>query len=274
MAIHLGMINYWSEKDFQYVAKKGLHYVEFCVNCNFNADEFCSQVDDIKGYSEKYNVKIGSMGRWGDAIQDENGNLIESTLDSHMKLIEAAGKLGCPVYNCGVNACKKKSYVENCAFAIDVLRKLVECGKQNNVKIALYNCNWNCFTYEPKAWNVIIPAVPGLGIKYDATHAISRGCDYMQEMIDWAPYFYHVHLKGAHYVNGQYYDAPPMGLDDINWGSFFNVLYTNNYNGMVSLEPHSSYWQGKLGEWGIDFSIKYAKQFIMPEDYFDVTSNQ
>lgn len=265
--MYLGMIGYWFENDFQYVAKKGLHYIEFCVNCDYSADKFCSMIDEIKGYSEKYDVKIGSMGRWGDSIQDENGNIIESTLASHMKLIEAAEKLGCPVYNCGVNAIKSKNFTENCAFAIDVLRKLVEHGNKHNVKVALYNCNWNCFTYEPKAWQVLIPAVSGLGIKYDATHAIARGADYMAEMRDWGKYFYHVHLKGAHYIEGQYYDAPPMGLDDINWGSFFNMLYTKGYNGMVSLEPHSSYWHGKLGDWGIDFSIKYASQYIMPEDY-------
>ena len=62
-----------------------------------------------------------------------------------------------------------------------------------------------------------------------------------------------------------------MGLDQVNWGAFFSMLYTKGYNGMVSLEPHSSYWQGPLGEWGVDFSINYARQFIMPDSYEEHT---
>ena len=66
MRLRLGMINGWDEKDFQYLAKKDLHYVEYCVNYYINADEFAAQVPQIKEWSEKYDVKVGSIGRWGE----------------------------------------------------------------------------------------------------------------------------------------------------------------------------------------------------------------
>jgi hypothetical protein len=46
-----------------------------------------------------------------------------------------------------------------------------------------------------------------------------------------------------------------------------DILYTKDYNGMLSIEPHSSYWKGKKGQWGIDFTINYIRPFVMPEDY-------
>ena len=46
-----------------------------------------------------------------------------------------------------------------------------------------------------------------------------------------------------------------------------DILYTKDYDGMLSIEPHSHYWTGKKGQWGIDFTINYFKPFIMPENY-------
>ncbi len=267
------MICGWSEKDFQYLAKKDLHWVEFCINYYNDANAFMAQVPQIKEYCKKYNVNVGSMGRWGEHIQTEDGKLMEDKLQNHLTLIDAASQLGCPVYNMGVNWADGVSEDQNYQFAIDILNKIVAYGKERNVKIALYNCSWNCFTYSPKSWSRIIPAVEGLGIKYDTSHAIGRGSDFMKEMRDWGQYFYHIHLKGSLRIAGEGYDDPPMGLDQTNWGAFFTMLYTKNYRGMVSLEPHSGYWKGGLGEWGVDFSLNYAKQFLMPEEYENITDD-
>lgn len=272
MRLNLGMINGWTEKDFQYLAKKDLHYVEFCINFYNNADEFASQVPQIAEYSKKYDVKIGSMGRWGEQIQNADGTMNEDLFKNHLTLIEAAGKLGCPVYNVGVNYVDGISDEQNVEFAINALRRLVAFGKEHNVKIAVYNCSWYNFIYSPKRWSQILPEVEGLGIKYDTSHALGRNSDFMLEMKDWGEHFYHVHLKGTLKVAGESYDDPPMGLDQTNWGAFFTMLYTKNYRGMVSLEPHSGYWRDALGEWGVDFSINYARQFLMPESYEDVTT--
>ena len=36
---------------------------------------------------------------------------------------------------------------------------------------------------------------------------------------------------------------------------------------MLSIEPHSNFWHGKKGQWGVDFTIDYFSPMIMPEDY-------
>ena len=53
----LGIINGWDEGNFRYVRDKGLEAVEFCVNYNYDSEEFLAKAETIKSYSEKYNVE-------------------------------------------------------------------------------------------------------------------------------------------------------------------------------------------------------------------------
>ena len=263
----LGIINGWSEGCIKYVHDKGLEAVEFCVNYNYDSAEFLAQAYDIKGYSEKYGVAVGSMGRWGMTRIDEEGNIIPEALQADKNIITAASIIGCPVFNCGVNYTESKNFNENCQIAIAYFKELIDFAKDKNVKIASYNCDWENFVIEPKAWHPIMSALPELGIKYDISHCIRRNGDYLQEMLDWGNRFYHFHLKGAVWVNGEHHDDAPAGLDMINWPVVMDILYTLDYDGMLSIEPHSHYWTGKKGQWGIDYTINYFRPFIMPEDY-------
>ncbi len=263
----LGIINGWSEGCIRYVHDKGLDAVEFCVNHNYDAAEFLAQANEIKGYSEKYGVTVGSMGRRGMTRIDDNGEIIPEALQADKNVIEAASIIGCPVYNCGVNYVDGKSFYENCNIAIDYLGKLIDFAKDKGVKIAVYNCRWENFVVEPKVWEVVLSALPDLGIKYDISHCIYHDGNYLAEMRDWGHRFYHFHLKGCVYFDNDVYDDAPAGMDCINWGAAMDILYTKDYDGMLSIEPHSHYWQGKKGQWAIDYTINYFRPFIMPEDY-------
>lgn len=263
----LGIINGWSEDCFKYVKEKGLEAIEFCCNHNYDSGEFLAQAEDIKSYSEKYGISVGSTGRWGLNRIDENGCVIPCALEDDRRLIQACGIFGCPVYVCGVNKVESKSFLENCSIAIDYLGSLIEYAKPYGVKIAVYNCDWSNFVIDPKAWSVVLGTLPELGIKYDVSHCINHGGNYMQELYDWGDRIYHFHLKGTMYVGSEYYDDPPAGLDGTNWGMVMNLLYTKGYNGVVSIEPHSGKWKGLRGQWGIDFTINFIRPYIMPDDY-------
>lgn len=263
----LGIINGWSEGCIKYVHEKGLEAVEFCVNDNYDSAEFLSKANEIKEYSEKYNVSVGSMGRWGMTRIDDKGEIIPEAFQADKNVIEAASIIGCPVYNCGVNFVEGKSFYENCNIAIDYLGKLIDFARNKGVKIAVYNCRWENFIVEPKAWEVVLSALPELGIKYDISHCIYHDGNYLAEMRDWGDRFYHFHLKGCVYFDNDVYDDAPAGLDCINWKAAMDILYTKDYNGMLSIEPHSSYWHGKKGQWGIDYTINYFRPMIMPENY-------
>ncbi|MBQ2775324.1 MAG: sugar phosphate isomerase/epimerase [Clostridia bacterium] len=263
----LGIINGWSEGCIKYVHDKGLEAVEFCVNDKYDSNEFLAQAQAIKGYSEKYGVAVGSIGRWGMDRIDDNGDVIPEALQHDKNLITAASIIGCPVYNCGINYTDSKSFFENCEIAINYFKTLVDFAKDKNVKIASYNCDWANFVIEPKVWEPVLSAVPELGLKYDASHCLRRGGNYLKEMLDFGDRIYHFHLKGSVYIDGEHYDDAPAGLDQTDWKTVMDILYTKNYDGMLSIEPHSSYWEGKKGQWAIDYTINYFRPFIMPEDY-------
>lgn len=265
--MYLGIINGWDENSFAYVAKKGLHGVEFCCNYNYDSMEVAGHVDEILDRCRRYDVKVGSIGRWGQTRIDENGEIIPSALQHDKNLIDAASALGCPVFNVGCNAVSGKTFEENCATAIHYFKTLLDYAEGKNVKIAVYNCDWENFVVNDEAWSVVMPALPALGIKYDTSHCLGRGGDYLAEMEKWGERIYHFHVKGSLYINGRHYDDPPAGLDQVNWGAVMNMLYTKGYNGMLSIEPHSGRWMGVRGQWGVDFTIRFITPYIMPENY-------
>ncbi|MCL2507954.1 MAG: sugar phosphate isomerase/epimerase [Oscillospiraceae bacterium] len=263
----LGIINGWTQQDFAYVQSKGLGMVEFCVNHDCDSKEFLDSAPQIKGYSETYGVQVGSIGRWGMERIDENGEVIPGAFQHDKNLIDAASLLGCPVYNCGCNYTNGKSAEENIAIAIAYFKSLLDYAEGKNVKIAVYNCDWANFVITPKQWRRVLGELPDLGIKYDVSHCVSREGAYLEELREWGSRVYHFHLKGSMYIDEEHYDDPPAGLDQTDWPSVMSVLYTQGYDGMVSIEPHSGRWQGARGQWGIDFTIRYITPYIMPEDY-------
>ena len=258
--MNLGIIGWIDEESFQKAKQRGLEFIELDVNNR--AEEFLSHIDQIKEYSARYEMAIGAVGRWGSDRICENG-ICEEELELEYRLVEATAQLGCNVYITGCNYVESLSYFENCKFAIAYFEKLIAYGKEKNVKIATYNCRWNNFVCTPMAFTLIHGYLKDLYIKYDPSHCIYDGGDYMQELRDWGHRFAHVHLKGSLVIDGQRYDDPPAGLDQTNWGAFLAILYAKGYDAGLSIEPHSANWRGEIGEKGINYTVKYFKGLLL-----------
>lgn len=261
----LGIINGWEEGNFKAVADKKLDAVEFCVNHNYDSAEVLSKAQDIKAYSEKYNVKVGSIGRWGMDRILADGEIDEEAFAHDKNLVDLASIVGCPVYNVGINDIEERSFYENCQSAIKYLSALIDYARDKGVKICVYNCRWCNFVCEDKAWSVVLGALPELGIKYDPSHCVDDGGDYLWELSKWGSRIGHFHVKGIIMIGDDHFDDPPAGLDMINWRAVMGMLYAADYNGMLSIEPHSRVWHGAKGQWGIDFTRDFIRSMMMPE---------
>jgi sugar phosphate isomerase/epimerase len=260
----LGIIGKPREENFKMAKDKKLAFIEFCINVEQTVTDFVSQIGDIRNWMNQYDVSVGSIGRWGSSRIGRYG-INEEEFQNDIQLIDAAHELGCGVFVCGCNEVEDISYYENCQFAISYFSKLISYGHTKGVRIAVYNCGWNNFVDNPMAWTVIHGYLKDLGIKYDPSHSRYAGRDYLTEMKEWGDRFYHVHIKGSLLVDGERIDDPPAGLDQTDWGSFMAILYSKNYNGGLSIEPHSNIWIGELGDKGIDYTVNMMNRFLLKD---------
>ena len=70
------------------------------------------------------------------------------------------------------------------------------------------------------AYTMIHGYLKDLYIKYDPSHCIYAGGDYLKETRDWGDRFLHIHLKGSLKIDNERFDDPPAGMDQTNWGAF------------------------------------------------------
>lgn len=260
----LGIIHRYNADAFDYVKEKGLEFIEICCNNDEEAAAFVSHIKDIKENITRTGIPIASVGRWN-AKPNKGGLFDKQQMESQYALFEAAADIGSPVFVCGCNYDKNVSLYRNYSFAVEYFGGLLERAESRNIKIAVYNCSWENFICSPREWQVVLGELTQLGIKYDCSHSVNAGRDYLNELSDWGEHIFHFHVKGTVITHGRYVDDPPAGMDGFNWGEIFAILYARGYNAGLSIEPHSATWQAdsQLGKKGIDYSIKYIRQFIL-----------
>lgn len=261
----LGIIASPQASSFRKAADQGLEFLEFCINVSSDVDAFLADLPKLKEASRSTGVAVGSIGRWGTDRIGKEGELIDEELRRSYQLIDAASELDCPNFVCGCNYVEELSYYANCTSAIAYFGKLIEYGKPRGVTISAYNCHWNNFVDNAQAWTVIHGHLPELGIKYDPSHSRYGGRDYLKELTEWGERFRHVHIKGSVIIDGKRFDDPPAGLDQTDWGTFMAVLYAKQYEGGLSIEPHSRTWSGELGDKGVAFTIGYMRKLLFSE---------
>ncbi len=239
----------------------GLSHAELDIN----ADDI-SYVDpeSIKEALEEFDVSVGAVGRWGRDRILADGSFNSKELKDEQKLIDICELWGCPVYVAGINYRPELSYYANITAAIKYLEELLAYA-DGRVKISTYNCSWNNYIDKQREWDIVHSHLPNLGIKFDPSHTINGGRDYMWEASEYGTRFYHIHLKGTINIRGKRIDDPPAGLDMINWPGLMSLFRFHKYEGMLSIEPHSSIWQGELGDKGVRYTIEYFKKLLFSE---------
>jgi sugar phosphate isomerase/epimerase len=241
---------------------KGLDFVEFCINGDDRGEKLFSLTESIKRWMREYGVAVGSIGRWKSEILLPDGSVDPNEISLAGKLMRTADELGCDNYICGCNYIDSQSYYANITRAIEFFTAVL-AQKPKGMNVSVYNCRKMNFINTPEAWKLVLGHLPELGIKYDPSHAIRDGADYLSETLEWGDRIRHVHLKGSLVINGVAVDDPPAGLDNTNWRAFLGILRAKGYDRCLSIEPHSPVWQGELGDAGIDYTVRYMKELLV-----------
>jgi sugar phosphate isomerase/epimerase len=260
--MRIGFITDLTDEDFRFAQQMGVCTLEYNENGD-DVEHFLSQVSRLKGLCRSQRIRLGVIGRFGRNYISHDSDLARGEITHAECLMKAAADLGASVFVTGAGHGEQRDHKENCRRAVDVLGRFVDLGKTLDLKVALYTCPWGNFAFSPSSWRQILPEVPGLGIKYDPSHAYYDGRDWLAEMRDWGGRFSHTHAKGCLRIDGQRLEDPMPGMDQLNWGAFFAMLHHHNYAGDVMIEPHSDTWNGQRRYAGLRFSINYLRQFIV-----------
>lgn len=255
----LGIISGYEPQQLEKARSFGLDQVEFCINRG--EEQFLNSLESIESSLKKNFLSVSSVGRWGTERITEDG-IQRDEMNVNKALIDAAKRLGARVYVTGVNYVDAISYEKNIEFAVAYLKELHSYAQAKGILLAVYNCRWGNFIIGPDTWDIILKEIPGIGIKYDPSHAIYDLKNYLKELNDYGHHVYHIHLKGSLLIDNIRVDDPPAGLDMTDWKSFLAILYKHQYQGSLSIEPHSPIWRDHLGDEGIRYTIKYFRPMI------------
>ena len=260
--MRLGIIqNNYSADGFDIVKSSDLKFIEICCNFDNEVEQLISNKEQIKRQIERTGIDVSSVGRWNHNL-NENGSINNEKATMYYDLLDAAIYLGAKTFVCGMNYDESISLYKNYQNAISFFGELIKRAN-GKIKIAIQNCNWNNFVVSPREWEVVLGELPELMIKYDASHAYNRNEDYLGQLNDWCDRVAHIHIKGTTHAGKKAVADPPAGMDDILWRPLFSILYSNGYDGDLSIEPHSKIWKGELGAAGVTFTIDFIKQFIL-----------
>jgi len=254
--------NDYTAAGFDLVKEQGLSFVEICRNSQAESEHLVANRESVLAEVRRTGIDVSSVGRWNHDVQAD-GILVPERVKSYHDLLDTAIFLGAKTFVCGINYDESISRYKNYTHAIEFFGALCERARGTGVKVAAQNCYWNNFILRPADWDIVLGELPELWIKYDASHSYNRGDDYLAELSDWGERVAHVHIKGTTHAGSKAVADPPAGMDDIKWRSLFSILYARGYDGDLSIEPHSSVWQGELGAAGVLFTRDFIKQFIV-----------
>lgn len=260
--MRIGRINKYSPQCFDATRAQGLKFIEICCNNGDEAKQMIDSTDSIISEIKRTGIDVSCVGRWNHDVQ-KDGKLDPDKTALYLAHLDAAVKVGAKTFVCGCNYDSSVSLFKNYCNAIELFGKLTERAKGTGTRVAIQNCDWNNFVVSPTEWKVVLGENPELGIKFDASHAYNRGCDYLAELSDWCERVYHIHIKGTVHAGSRAVDDPPAGMDDIKWRSLFAILYSRGYDGDLSIEPHSRAWNGERGTAGVEFTKNFISQFII-----------
>lgn len=258
--MRIGRIHKYTSECFDDVKSTGLEFIEICCNDAEAAANFVAAKESIKAEIERTGIDISSVGRWNHDV-NEGGVINEEKFKGYIALMDAAIELGAKTFVCGINKSDDIDLEANYAIAVEFFSRLIDHA-DGRIKVAVQNCHWNNFIVSPQEWEKTLGVLPDLWLKYDPSHAYNRGDNYLAEMSDWGERIAHFHIKGTVHAGSRKVDDPPAGMDDIQWGPVFAILYARGYDGDLSIEPHSKTWRGELGRFGVEFTRDFMKKYV------------
>ena len=203
-------------------------------------------------------LEISGLGYYPNPLHpdDEHARMV---IDHLKKVIVAAGKMNVDVVNTFIGADRALTQDENWDKATKVWPEIIDCAKENGVRMAIENCpmifskdEWpsgHNVAYNPKIWRRMFEEFgETIGLNFDPSHLVWLMIDMEAAIYEFGSRFYHFQAKDVMidfdglYENGTLssgigWQIPRLpGLGDTDWGRCFSALHRVGYDGPIIIE--------------------------------------
>lgn len=244
---------------------------------NFTA----SDAAEINALSEKYGVKISSLGYYPNPLvadPEERARYAE-----HIRQVITASKmLGVNVMTTFVGRNPEKSIEDSWEDYASVWKPLVSFAEEEGVKIGIENCpmlfsldEWpggKNLAISPEVWRRMFDMIPSenFGLNFDPSHLIWQHIDIVRAIREFYPKFVHVHAKDERIDTDLLYQRGIMGLGwhrpklpglgSVDWSAFFAALTDVGYRGPICIEVEDRAYESS--EVDVERSIIQSKHYL------------
>ncbi|MDX1935127.1 MAG: sugar phosphate isomerase/epimerase [Capsulimonadales bacterium] len=257
--MRLGFLTDGTVEDVTFARSEGFDCLELAL---FGDTGLFEDHAAFKGALSDNGVPLAAVSLFGQDYFDPATGAERTT--RLRRVLDLAVALGAPnlVFGTGSGA-PGATEPERVGAAVERFRPIIAEAQARGLVVSFYNCHWENVIDRPSAWEIALPQLAGVGIKFDPSHPIQGGRDWKAELLAAGPHLKHAHAKDVLQVGGRFVADPNPGLGDIDWGAFFGILYHVGYEGAVCIEPHSALYTGPKRHDFLRLSGRYLRQFLV-----------
>ncbi len=254
----LGFLTDGDPADVAFASKENFACVELAL---FGGPHPEHRYAEFKKALNDNGVELAAVSLFGQNYFEEKGGSEKRVLLA--ETITLAAELGAKNMVFGTGTPPGNTLREKAKVGIEGLQESIALAQSLGLSVSFYNCHWENFIDRPDLWELTLPLVPGVGVKFDPSHPVQARRDWRAELLAAGPHLRHVHAKDVLEVGGKFISDPNPGLGDIDWGAFFGILYHVGYEGAVCIEPHSALYTGEKRHDFLRLSGRYLRQFLV-----------
>lgn len=260
--MRLGFLTDGTVEDVKFAARHGFGCLEVAL---FGDSPLYEDSSEFQQACEDEGIPVSAVSLFGQRLfgPDEEG--VEEGRGNFNAASDLAARLGAPVFVAGSADYEDIDRKDQWEMVIDEMGPMIEGVQEKGLDYAFYNCHWENVVNTPEAWARVLPFIPGAGIKFDPSHPVYAGQDWMPQMWKAGKDIIHTHAKDTLWIDGERIPDPNPGLGEMNWGAFFGILYQLEIDVDVCIEPHSWVYTGEKRYPALLLSKRHLEQFLMPE---------
>lgn len=223
---------------------------------------------------EEHGLTVTTVGLWGqDYLAPEAAETAEADLQRALSYAERADA---EVFVTGTVVPEAMDDEEAWEAGIEFYADLVERVGDRGLTTAFYIGHGEPVLLDSmEAIRRFTEAIPEATLKVDPGNLVTEDIDPLRVFHEFGDRVGHVHVKDVLCLDdGEMVDQCPAGMGDLPWGSFIDLLYLADYDGVLSLEPHWEYWgprgTDRTRRQGVRIAEDHIAQFLKPEDRPDI----